>query len=141
MDNAATELFTALDTGQVTPAASYDDVVAYWDYVNMKANARFTVVWGYGFQEAFEKRNEPGCPTAKTKCGGGLNNLKHKALVLGDQYYTAYLDYARIAEKGGDVYQLSLKVKEGFDLRSKLPDNRQTLYWVGESTAELLKYL
>ncbi len=138
MLNPSTELFTALDTGQVTQAEYFDHVVSFWDYVLMKADVRFAGQWGYNFQEALENVREPGCPTNQAGCGS-FSNLKHKALALGELYYVSYLDYARIERKVSDLSMLAGHVVAGFNWRSKLPRNRQTLYWVGEMAAELLK--
>jgi len=138
--NPATELFMAMDLGQVTRAEHFDHVEAYWDYIQMKADSRFNSIWGYSYAEALENVAEPGCPSKPSTCGR-FSSLKHKALSLGEQYYTAFLDYSRIQRKAGDIAELSYHVQRGLNWRAMLPTNRQTLYWTGESAAELLKYL
>jgi len=104
----------------------------------MKADARFSDVWGYSFKEAQEKVQEPGCPTHPSTCGS-FSNLKHKALALGESYYTAYLDYERIRQKSLDVVSLAEYVKKGFNWKTALPVAHHTLYWLGEDAAQLLK--
>jgi hypothetical protein len=136
VDNASTELSAAMDIGQDTPTDYIEHVQAYWDYATMKADARFTEVWGYSYPEAELKVREPGCPNNKTTCGN-WSNLKHKALSLGEGFYASYLDYERIQRKANDVNKLAALVAKGFNWREYLPWNRQTLYWTGELASEL----
>jgi hypothetical protein len=106
----------------------------------MKADARFADIWGYSFVEAAEKVKEPGCPKAKTACGS-FSNLRHKALALGEQFYTAYLDYERIYEKSQDVQVLARYAAQGFDWKGRLASVHQNLYFVGERASDLLRYV
>jgi homospermidine synthase len=137
--NPSTELYQALTTGQNTDCQFIDHAVEYWDYILMKADARFSDIWGYSFREAVEKVSEPGCPTYKTNCGS-FSNLRHKALAMGEKYYVSYLDYDRAREKSLDVQALAQAAAKGFDWKALLPSTYQNLYFVGERAADLLKY-
>lgn len=139
--NPSTELFQALAEGQATKCDFIEHAVVFWDYALMKADARFADIWGYNFAEATEKVTEPGCPKAPTACGS-FSILKHKALALGEQFYTAYLDYDRILGKSRDVQILANYVTyEGFDWKGRLASVHQNLYFVGERASDLLRYV
>lgn len=133
----STELYQALTTGQTEPCQYIEHAVAYWDYATMKADARFADVWGYSFREAAEKVSEPGCPKSPASCGS-FSNLKHKALNMGEGFYTSYLDYDRISEKSRNVQVLAEYARRGFDWKGKLPTIYQSLYYVGEMASSLL---
>jgi hypothetical protein len=138
--NPSTELYQALAEGQASPAEHIEHIEAYWDYVVMKADARFANVWGYSFREATEKVSEPGCPTFTTSCGS-FSNLKHKALAMGEKYYVSYLDYDNAMGKLQNVRVLTgMVTSRGFDWKARLAPAYRNLYYVGEMAPELLKY-
>ncbi len=138
--NPSTELYQALAEGQAAPAEHIEHVEAYWDYIVMKADARFADVWGYSFREAAERVSEPGCPAAPSTCGS-FSSLKHKALSLGEKFYIAYLDYDHAMSKLQNVRVLAgIVTARGFDWKARLSTAYRTLYYAGEMAPELLKY-
>jgi hypothetical protein len=136
--NPSTELYQAMNSGVDAKCDYIEHAVDYWDYLVMKADARFSDIWGYSFREAQEKVQEPGCPTHPSTCGS-FSSLKHKALALGEAYYTAYLDFERIKTKSLDIQSLAEYVKRGFNWKAALPVSNQNLYMLGELAAQLLK--
>lgn len=132
----STELYQALTMAQAEPCHYIEHAVAFWDYATMKADARFTDVWGYSFREATEKVSEPGCPKCPSACGS-LSSLKHKALNMGEGFYTSYLDYERVSEKSRNVQVLAQYARQGFNWK-QLPSIYMNLYYVGEMAANLL---
>ena len=136
--NESTELYQAMNSGADTKCDYIEHAVDFWDYLTMKADARFSAIWGYSFREAQEKVQEPGCPTHQSTCGS-FSNLKHKALALGEAYYTAYLDFERIRTKSLEIQSLAEYVKRGFNWKSALAVSNQNLYMLGEVAAQLLK--
>jgi hypothetical protein len=136
--NESTELYQAMNSGADTRCDYIEHAVEYWDYLVMKADARFSQIWGYSFREAQEKVPEPGCPTHPSTCGS-FSNLKHKALALGEAYYTAFLDYERIKQKSLDIQSLAEYVKRVFNWKTALAVYNQNLYMLGELAAQLLK--
>jgi hypothetical protein len=136
--NSSTEFNQALLSGQDAPANNIADLMAYWDYVQMKADMRFSEVWGYSFREAVDKVSEPGCPTCPTTCGS-FSNLKHKALALGEKYYTSYLDYERTRQRNWDTQALAEVAARGFDWKGRLAPIYQNLYFAGEMASYLVQ--
>lgn len=134
----ATELYQAMNTGADTHCDYIEHAVDYWDYLIMKADARFSDVWGYSFREAQERVKEPGCPTHLSTCGS-FSNLKHKALSLGEAYYTAFLDYDRIRIKSLEIQSLAEYVKRGFNWKVALAVSNHNLYMLGETAGQLIK--
>lgn len=138
VENPCTVAFMAADLGMATPCLSMAQGKGYWDYLAALYENCFAHIWGYGYDEAWEKRHEMGCPTCTgeyAKCGGWWS-LEAKALYMGDSYYVALLYLEDIIDNRANLKQLIEKYNWQ-NIKRRL--QRPTLYSVGSLAYLLLK--
>lgn len=138
VENPCTVAFTASDLGLVTPCVSLAQGQGYWNYLTALFELGFVHIWGYGYDEAWEKRHEGGCPTCTgefSKCTGWWS-LEAKALYMGMPYYVALLYLEDVIENRANLKQLVEKYNWQ-NIKSRL--RRPTLSSVGNLAGMLLE--
>lgn len=139
VSNPCTIAYRATDLGIVTPCESFDQAVDYWGYLVSLYEIGFVHIWGYGYQDAFDKVTEPGCPNCTgefSKCGGWWS-IDAKALYMGDPFYVILRQLRRVIRKSAE---LDVLVESGISwttVKRKL--RRPSLYSVGSLAYALLR--
>jgi len=138
VENPCTIAFTAADLGMATPCMSLAQAKGYWDYLVALYEIGFVHIWGYGYDEAWDRRHEAGCPTCTgeyAKCGGWWS-LQAKAIYSGMPYYVALLYFEDVVEKRENL----IKLAEQYDWQNiKRRLQRPMLHSVGSFAHLLLK--
>ena len=139
VSNPCTIAYRASDLGILTPCESFDQGTDYWGYLSALYEIGFVYIWGYGYQDAFDKLKEPGCPNCKgefSKCGG-WQSIDAKALYMGDPFYVILLELRRKIRKDYDLETLAESGIPWTTIKRKL--QRPSLFSTGELAYAFLK--